>query len=658
LAFPDCAANFERNCNESQRQTEDVMNVRIARFVVFMCAVAALVIPLGIHGQSAKGKHHHYELIDLGTFGGPESFLDPDNGLDIGPSSPLINNGGTVTGWADTTAPDPLAPDCFEDCFVSHVFRWENGVATDLGALPGGGSSASTWIAPNGLIAGMSETGELDPLFPALPVLHAVLWKNGTMTDLGTLPEGGNQSVANAVNSRGQVIGVALNTVPDANSMALSTYWLGFAPYGYQTRAFIWENGKMQDLGTLGTGTNAQAVSINESGQVIGWSYISSNPSPFCADGFLTTDSFIWDKEGGMKDLGTLGGTCTLADGMNNKGQVVGTSNLTGDIMQHAFIWQNGSMQDLGGSLGGDYTGAFGVTDTGEAFGYAYLPGDATYHAAIWRNIGDMTDLGVLGNDTCSIASSVNGRIQVVGTSAPRCNFDNGRAFLWEDGSIVNLLTLVLDHAGLRLQSASNITYLGEIVGTALDTSHNQHAVLLIPCDANHPNIEGCNYSPVNATAEAEAADPATDSTSPAAAASASRLSPFALMAGMRSSFSGHRHPTRTAALTPNSMDFSCVARLVGGGCTPPQNATLTNTGTVTLSAIEISISGTYFAQTNSCPSSLARGESCTITLSFDGPASRSHPQPRTFTGSLSVSDGATNSPQEVSLTGKTSGVP
>ncbi len=634
------------------------MNARIAQFVVFMCAISALVIPLRMHGQSEKAKHHHYKLIDLGTFGGPQSYIDPDNGLEIGSSSPLINNGGTVTGWADTTTPDPLAPDCFEDCFVSHVFQWQNGVATDLGALPGGGSSASTWITPNGLIAGLSETGEFDPLFPGFPEEHAVLWQKGSIIDLGTLPAGGYESEANAVNSQGQVVGAALNTVPDANSMAQSTYWLYEVPYGYQTRAFIWEKGKMQDLGTLGTGTDAQAISINEAGQVIGWSYISSNPSPFCADGFLTTDSFIWNKEGGMKDLGTLGGTCTLAGALNARGQVVGSSNLTGDTQQHAFLWQNGSMQDLGGSLGGDYTGAFALNYVGKSVGYAYLAGDSAYHAALWTGVGKMTDLGVVGKDACSFAGAINAQTQVVGASSPTCVFDYARAVLWEDGSLVNLNELIPDHSGFHVRVAENINDRGEIVANALDAAGNDHAVLLIPCDANHPNIEGCNYSPVNATADSEAAESARNSKSPATAASASKLSPFELMTGMRSPLASHKHPIQTATLSPSGMTFVCAARLVGGGCTPPMNATLTNTGTVTLSAIEISISGAYFAQANNCPSLLARGESCTVTLSFDGPARRSQPKPKTFTGSLSVSDNATNSPQQVSLTGITSGVP
>ena len=113
-----------------------------------------------------------------------------------------------------------------------------------------------------------------------------------------------------------------------------------------------------------------------------------------------------------------------------------------------------------------------------------------------------------------------------------------------------------------------------------------------------------------------------------------------------------------TVTLTPGNMGFSCVARLVGGGCTPPQIATLTNTGASTLYVLRISINGLYFSQTNNCPSTLGHGHSCAITVSFDGPASRSQPQKKMFAGSLFVYDTATQSPQEVSLTGTTFGVP
>ena len=516
-------------------------------FAFVLGVVFASELPLSAQEPT---KHHHYKLIDLGTFGGPQGYLDPDNGLEIGNSSPLLTKNGTVTGFADTSMPDLFAPNfCFEDCFVAHAFQWQNGALTDLGALPGGGSSVSTWITPNGLIAGLSQTGGTDPLFSGLPIVHAVLWQNGGITDLGTLPSGGYESEANAVNSRGQVVGAALNAVPDASSMASGTYWFGI-PYGYQTRAFLWEKGVMRDLGTLGTGTDAQALLINEAGQVVGWSYVSSNPSSFCVAGFLTTDSFIWDRKDGMKDLGSLGGTCTLATDLNNHGQVIGASNLTGDQKQHAFLWEHGSMQDLGGSLGGDYTGAYAMNDAGEVVGYAFLSGDTTFHAALWSHSGKMTDIGVVGNDTCSSASSINARTQAVGESAPDCNFDNARAFLWEAGSLVNLNTLVPQSSTLYLQYAENINDRGEIVGTGLDAQGNGHAVLLIPCDESHSDVEDCDYGLVDAAA-ATKHDSTQESNSLAATFGATKLSPANEMSRIRSLTAGHFRHSRTPQILP-----------------------------------------------------------------------------------------------------------
>jgi uncharacterized membrane protein len=98
------------------------------------------------------------------------------------------------------------------------------------------------------------------------------------MTDLGTLPEGGysSGSWAATVNKRGEVAGQAYNAIPDPNSMFPGSY-------GYQSRAFYWKNGVMQDLGTLYTGTGAAAGLINDRGQVAGVSYLNSIPSASCS---------------------------------------------------------------------------------------------------------------------------------------------------------------------------------------------------------------------------------------------------------------------------------------------------------------------------------------------------------------------------------------
>ena len=90
--------------------------------------LATLVIPSGVAAQNTAKRHHphqyhHYQLIDVGTFGGPNSsYLLPP------PGSRLLNNSGTAVGGADTSTPEPYCP-CFNfDCYLSYGFKWQNGV--------------------------------------------------------------------------------------------------------------------------------------------------------------------------------------------------------------------------------------------------------------------------------------------------------------------------------------------------------------------------------------------------------------------------------------------------------------------------------------------------------------------------------------------------
>jgi probable HAF family extracellular repeat protein len=526
------------------------MNFRIVRLIISVCAIAALIIPMRLNGQSEKGKYHHYKLIDIGTFGGPQSYL---NGFEYHGAVQTLNNAGTLTGWADTSMLDPncllgnaFGNFCFNfdqpsSCFgaigcpgfVSHAFQWRDGVKTDLGALPGGLNSATAWISANGLIAGTSQNGETDPLDPGFPEDQAVLWKNGNIINLGTLPEGGYESGAQAVNSRGQVVGWALNTVSDPNSMALLSSLFNFYEpiYPFQTRAFFWQNGVMKDLGTLGTGTDAYAMAINEEGQVIGISYTNSTPNGVttsCSTAPIPTqDPFFWEN-GKMIDLGTLGGTCGLPAWINNFGQVVGSSDLAGDQNAHTFLWtKQKGMQDLG-TLGGSSSGPSMINDFGEVVGESLLPGDNQGDAFLWKN-GTMHDLGSLQG--CAAALAINARSQVVGNWGDFPNCDAG-AFLWENGgTIVDLSTLISPPTDLSV-SVISINDRGEIAGNADNASDIGHAVLLIPCDENHPGIEGCDYSLVDATTPAEV-HPAEISQGTATASSETKLFPL----GMTSQF-------------------------------------------------------------------------------------------------------------------------
>jgi hypothetical protein len=85
-----------------------------------MATLAVLKIPLSPAGEEQSAtQHHHYRLIAIGTFGGPQvyfngdEFLVPCNGL-----AQNVHDSETLIGWADTSAPDPYSPNCFNvDCY-------------------------------------------------------------------------------------------------------------------------------------------------------------------------------------------------------------------------------------------------------------------------------------------------------------------------------------------------------------------------------------------------------------------------------------------------------------------------------------------------------------------------------------------------------------
>jgi probable HAF family extracellular repeat protein len=101
-----------------------------------------------------------------------------------------------------------------------------------------------------------------------------------------------------------------------------------------------------------------------------------------------------------------------------------------------------------------------------------------------------MTDLGTVSGDDCGIAFGINSIGQVVGSSGD-CQGNGLHAFLW-NGDIVDLNSLVSPSSALQLKSATNINDRAEIAGTGVTPNGDLHAFLLIPCDDEHPDVEGC----------------------------------------------------------------------------------------------------------------------------------------------------------------------
>src|SRR5260370_19452706 len=133
-----------------------------------------------------------------------------------------------------------------------------------------------------------------------------------------------------------------------------------------------------------------------------------------------------------MTDLGNLGSELTVVFGMNNRGHIVGESDLSSGE-RHGFLWKH----------------------------------------------GDMTDVGTLGGHSSS-AWSVNNRGQVVGWA--KTGSEEQHAFLWHRGAMIDLNTLIPDDSGWVLVHARSINSSGEIVG--FGTINGQtHAFLLTPPD-------------------------------------------------------------------------------------------------------------------------------------------------------------------------------
>jgi probable HAF family extracellular repeat protein len=447
------------------------MKSRILTHAIAITAFIAQVIPPGFAAQDQRGnkRQPRYKLVDLGTFGGPASSVPI--------LEQVVNGRGTLVGQADTATPDPYAPNCFNpDCYVSHAFQWQSGVQADLGTLPGGYSSTAGWINASGLIIGQAQNGLIDPLTGG-PELRAVVWTNGNITDLGTL--GGNESASIGANDRGQVIGVALNAVADPFSFFGAT----------QARAFLWEGGAMRDLGTLG-GPDAFGQYLNSRGQVTGFSYTSYTPNQ--SSGVPTVDPFLWEN-GTMLDLGTLGGTFGQVNDLNDPGQVVGTSNVAGDVYTHGFIWSKGVLTDVG-TFGGDNAEADWINNAGQVAGSADFAGDQIHHGFLWKD-GALTDLGTVAGDPCSRAYGINSSGQIVGSSTDCFSFLH--ALLWQNGGpSIDLNTLIPPNSSLRLVVGFFISDRGEIAGlgvpsgcSAQDVETCGHAFLLIPCGRDD---EGC----------------------------------------------------------------------------------------------------------------------------------------------------------------------
>ncbi|HEV2442459.1 MAG TPA: hypothetical protein VGT07_08040 [Steroidobacteraceae bacterium] len=331
-----------------------------------------------------------------------------------------------------------------------HVAINLDGLTFDVGTLGG----ANSWDNPfggeindRGEAVGYSELAVLDPdgedicAFGTHNECRAFLWKNGHMRALPTL--GGNNAQASAMNNRGQITGFAETTSPDSGCSVSNP--------GHISPPVIWDKGKAHALPTVGKDPDGEAESINDRGEAVGYS-----------------------------------GTCTAA--------------------LHAVFWRNEHtvlpLPDLGAGAF-----AFGINNQGEIVGTV---GDGgTQYAALWQN-GMLINLHTLPGDYAAIASGINDKGQVVG-STQDSNFGFVHAFIYQDGVMTDLATLFPASANLLPTMANSINSAGQIagMGTVLSGPHKgeTHAFLATPINPSigasvadiAPMYQGSNLPPTTA---------------------------------------------------------------------------------------------------------------------------------------------------------------
>jgi probable HAF family extracellular repeat protein len=339
-----------------------------------------------------------------------------------------------------------------------------------------------------------------------------------TIVSVGPMPPYASRTQGNAINSRGQVVGNAsepgfprvagflwtrgaTNGIPgnrqmrDLGNLAGGDYFFNTSAWGINTRgqvvgetdfdwwgwhvshAFLWDNGTMQDLGTLPGGNWSVARDINDYGKITGYAATDSSGT---LDGH--PHAFVYDiATRQMRDLGIDN---SLAASINNKSQVAG-SFFPPDGSEHAFYWDpTTGMHDIHSFVrcGGTTTEAFDINDNTQIVGYC-TDANRVAHAFFY----DARTGRVLRLDWPEAkAASVNNLGKVVGTFRDSLLVDH--AFVWDSttGQAYDLNKVVMTNDSWELFYPWGINDAGQITGAGShvapeDGLHHGRGFVLTP---------------------------------------------------------------------------------------------------------------------------------------------------------------------------------
>jgi probable HAF family extracellular repeat protein len=326
-------------------------------------------------GMNAVSLHaSDWNFTDLGTLGGSETFADS------------INDLGQVVGMSRVARDTD-----------THAFFYDNGVLQDIAPINSGDIRASFRLGLNNLGRIVSGVVIDDAYYPAIYDRQS-----GQTTTLGSLGStSGFTGVATAINNSGVAVGIS--------------YLSSGVRHG-----FVYRNGNMSDLGSLGGYSGALA--INSAGTAVGFS--SDSPNGF-QRAVIWANNSILDISNGFE---------SQARGINDFGKVVGeTMTLAGN--QEAFLWSNGSSENLGTLAPGRTSEAFSINNEGNIVGTAEAISSITFQT----------------NPITRIITTVT-------------NYHN-HAFFYSNGSMLDLNSVISTNSGWELYYAFGINNSDQIVG-------------------------------------------------------------------------------------------------------------------------------------------------------------------------------------------------
>jgi len=301
-------------------------------------------------------------------------------------------------------------------------------------------------------------------------------------TGIAFLPSlGGSCSSAMALNEMNHVVGNAC------------------LPGDEIEHAVLWQGKTAVDLDTFG-GVASDAYGINNLDDTAG--------SFVLPDGSL--HGFFW-RQGIWTDVGTLGGSRTYAEDVNDSDAVTGGSDISNDAQPpfkippfHGFVWKAGVMTDFGSLFGSDFNYGSRIDSAGRVVGSSDLAGDTAAHGFVWDQGKIVQDLAPLPDNQIAWAFAMNSSGSIVGSSGL---YDGGNlppayemlcpcyAVLWEHGQAVRLNDVL--PPGWTMDLAANINDRGEIIGTGMhEGDYREQNILLEPIRERNAPIEALSSKP------------------------------------------------------------------------------------------------------------------------------------------------------------------